>query len=119
MVNKYGIEMKEAAYIKGMKDAGANVKKFPQLHKMVERESCNCRIEYRYNIYEISTQFGKMAVAFHDGINRLQYQANDAKELIEFLVSKGYKTSKKFYMEECGMSEELWNEWNGIGTDEE
>lgn len=117
MVNKMGLEMKEVIYVKSMKDAGATVKKFPQLHKMVEKEFC--RIEYRYNIYEISTQFGKMAIAFHDGLNRLQYQASDAKELIDFLVSKGYKTSKKFYTEDLGMSEDLWNEWNGIGTGEE
>lgn len=117
MTKTMKLEVREAAYIEGLKNAGANVKKFPQLHKMVEKEYC--RIEYRYNIYEISTQHGKMAVAFHDGLNRIQYQADNAKELIKFLTDKGYKTSKKFYTEDCGMSEDLWNEWNGIGIDEE
>lgn len=117
MINTMKFEMIEATYIKGLKDAGANVKRFPQLHKMVEKECY--RVEYRYNIYEISTQYGKIAVAFHDSLNCLQYQADNAKELIKFLMDKGYKTSKKFYIEELGMSEELWNEWNGIGVDEE
>ena len=117
MTNTMRLEMNEAMYVKSLKEAGANVKKLPQLHKMVEKEYYN--VEYRYNIYEISTQYGKMVVAFHDGLNRLQYQADNAKELIKFLMDKGYKTSKKFYTEDCGMSEELWNEWNGIGADEE
>lgn len=111
------LEIKEAAYVKSLKETGADVKRFPQLHKMVKKEYC--AIEYRYNIYEISTQYGKTAVAFHDGLNRLQYQADNAKELIKFLMDKGYKTSKKFYTEDRGMSEELWNEWNGIGANEE
>ena len=117
MTNTMKLEMNEEMYIKGLKEAGASVKRFSQLHKMIEREYGS--IEYRYNIYEISTQYGKTAVAFHDGLNRLQYQADNAKELIKFLMDKGYKTSKKFYIEDCGMSEELWNEWNGIGVEEE
>lgn len=115
MIKITKFEMNEAIYFKSLKEAGANVKRFPQLHKMVEKEYCS--IEYRYNIYEISTQYGKTAVAFRDGLNRLQYQADNAKELIKFLMDKGYKTSKNFYTEEFGMSEEIWNEWNGIGAD--
>ena len=61
----------------------------------------------------------KMAIAFRCGLNCIQYQADNAKELTKFLTDKGYETSKKFYMEEFGMSEESWNEWNGIGADEE
>lgn len=117
MTNTMKLEMNEAMYIKGLKETGASIKRFPQLHKMVEKEYC--KIEYRYNIYEIETQYGKMAVAFHDGLNLLKYQTDNAKELNEFLKAKGYKTSKKFYTEDCGMSEELWNEWNGIDVDEE
>jgi hypothetical protein len=41
------------------------------------------------------------------------------KELVKHYTEKGYKTDKKFYTEELGMSEEAWNEWNGIGTEEE
>ena len=45
MINAMKFEMIEATYIKGLKDAGANVKRFPQLHKMVEKECYS--IEYR------------------------------------------------------------------------
>ena len=118
MVNIVKFDISEAMYIKSLKEAGLSVKRFPQLHKMVEKADYS--IEYAYNTYEVSTELGrKTAIAFLDGLNRLQYQADNAKELMKFLADKGYKTSKKFYMEDLGMSEESWNEWNGIGVDEE
>ena len=45
MTNTMKLEMNEAMYIKSLKKAGADIKKFPQLHKMVKTEYC--KIEYR------------------------------------------------------------------------
>lgn len=117
MVTKMKIEMKEALMIKNFRDNGTSIKKFPTLHKMVKKEYFD--IEYRYNIYEIKSDYGKMAIAFLAGLNMLMYKADSAKEITDFLKGKGYKTSKKFYMEDCGMPEETWNQWNGIGVEEE
>lgn len=118
MVTEVNLKINEGMYIKSSKEAGMNIKSFPQLHRMVKKN--NYSIEYTYNIYEVSNESGKkMAIAFLHGLNCIQYQADNAKELTKFLADKGYKTSKKFYMQELGMSEESWNEWNGIGVDEE
>ena len=118
MVTEVNLKINEGMYIKSSKEAGMNVKSFPQLHKMVKKRNYN--IEHTYNIYEVSSELGKkMAIAFRCGLNCIQYQADNAKELTKFLTDKGYETSKKFYMEEFGMSEESWNEWNGIGAGEE
>lgn len=40
-------------------------------------------------------------------------------EVKEWLKEHGYKPEKAFYLEDYGMTEETWNEWNGIGTEEE
>lgn len=36
----------------------------------------------------------------------------DKQEVLDWLKEKGYKPEKQWEMEENGMTEELWNEWN-------
>lgn len=116
MINKVNIPMHEAMFVKSLKGT-ATVKRLPQVHKMVDVMSRGARVEYRMNLYEVATETTKMAVAFHDGMNKLIYNAADGKELMAFLKAEGFKTSKKFYMEDCGMTEELWNQWNSNDTE--
>lgn len=36
----------------------------------------------------------------------------DKQEVLDWLKDKGYKTEKQWYLEDNGMDEETWDEWN-------
>ena len=55
-----------------------------------------------------------------DSLGRVACQMQtDKAEVTNWLKEHGYKPVKQWYMEDYGMSEETWNEWNGINTEEE
>jgi hypothetical protein len=99
------------------KKTGWNVKIRVELHKMVEVSMG--RIEKRLVFLEIKNDELTSYMVFWHGMNKVVGMGDSLKELVKHYTEKGYKTDKKFYTEELGMSEETWNEWNGIGTEEE
>lgn len=46
------------------------------------------------------------------GMEMQKSLTTDLEEIKKWLDEKGYKTTKRFYTEDCGMSEETWEEWN-------
>lgn len=46
------------------------------------------------------------------GMEMQNVLTENLEEIKTWLNEKGYKTVKQFYLEDCGMSEETWAEWN-------
>lgn len=46
------------------------------------------------------------------GFEMQKVLTEDLEEIKTWLKEKGYKTTKQFYLEDYGMSEETWEEWN-------
>ena len=72
------------------------------------------RYQAKLTIYEVENEDGK-AYLVSDALEHVAAPINpNKKEVLDFLKEHGYKTEKKWYLEDYGMSEETWNEWNGI-----
>ncbi len=52
--------------------------------------------------YILSDSFDRLACIAHP----------DLEEIHAWLIEHGYKAEKDFYIQDYGMSEETWNEWN-------
>lgn len=53
------------------------------------------------------------AYILSDSLDRLACIAHpDLEEIRTWLTKHGYKPEKDFYIQDYGMSEETWNEWN-------
>ena len=54
--------------------------------------------------YVLGDTFGRLAAPI----------VPNKEEVMQWLKDHEYKTDKQFYMEDCGMTLETWNQWNGI-----
>lgn len=56
---------------------------------------------------------GNTAYILKDSLGMMAcYPTPDLKEVKEFLTQKGFKPIKDWYIQDYGMTEETWNEWN-------
>lgn len=71
------------------------------------------RLQVKINVYEIIDNNEKKSYAMVDTLGRIMNPfVLDKEEIYNWLKEKGYKPDKQWYMEDFGMSEELWEEWN-------
>lgn len=70
------------------------------------------RISVSINVYEIRYE-GETMYLLEDTLGRVCAEIQkDKKEIMDWLNAHGYKTVHKFYIEDCGMTEETWKIWN-------
>jgi len=77
------------------------------------------RLQVKIDVYEVKDD-KTTCYMLGDSLGRVAAPLTEDKaDVMAWLQEHGYKTCKRWHIEEAGMSEELWNEWNGIGTEEE
>ena len=70
------------------------------------------RLQVKIDVYEVKNEI-MTAYLVSDSLGRVAAPlTEDKKEVMEWLEEKGYKTDKEWYMQDCGMNEETWEEWN-------
>ena len=72
------------------------------------------QLQVKMTIYEVKYSEGT-AYFMADTLDRICTSLNsDLDDMRGWLREHGYKTEKKWYLEDYGMDEDTWNEWNGI-----
>ena len=97
--------------IKAMRNCGSEVKNLGEYMKWKELEN-GSRISVSLTLYQAKT-LDRIAYFFEDSLGKLACEAfvniNDG---YEWLKSHGFKTDHDFYIQDYGMTEETWAEWN-------
>lgn len=97
-------------FAKNVKEVGGTVREVAEYSKWKELD--HGRIQVRFRIIEFKTQVGKVYL-MEDGQGLVACQVTpDLDEIKNFLTKNGFKTTKDWYIQDCGMSEETWKEWN-------
>lgn len=101
---------KTAATLKSFRAIGFTTKHIGEWDRWKEIE--NGRLQVKIDVYEVVGN-GMTCYFVSDTLGRVaSAMVTDLQEVMDWLKEHGYKTDKQWYMEDCGMSEELWKEWN-------
>ena len=104
--------MKASAMFKIIIDNGGSVSEVDEYSKW--HELPNGRIQVTLKIMKMDAN-GNTGFILEDGLGMIaSYASNDMHEMENFLVGHGFKRIKDWYIQDCGMSVETWNEWNGV-----
>lgn len=103
--------IKAAAMFKPLRDAGGTVSEVAEYSKW-RNLSDGSRIQVTLTIIKM-THLDNTAYILKDNLGMLaSYPTQDLVEMRSFLVDKGFKPIKDWYIQDCGMTEETWNAWN-------
>lgn len=112
--------LKVSTFLQTMRQMQAETKEIGEYTKWKEL-SDGSRLSVSVTIYKITVDTRKFG---GDKVNTLycmkdslgfemqKVLTEDLEEIKTWLKEKGYKTTKQFYLEDCGMNEETWEEWN-------
>lgn len=111
--------IKVGNFLKVMRDAGNETREVEEFCKWKE-SSNGVTFQMSVTVFEItidSRKFGGdvvKAYCMKDSLGMMMQKSLtvDLEEIKNWLNEKGYKTVKRFYTEDYGMSEETWEEWN-------
>ena len=71
------------------------------------------RLQVELTIYRLECPGGQTCYMVEDALGRVATELQiDKAEVMDWLEEHGYKTEKRWYLEDYGMSEETWAEWN-------
>ena len=97
--------------LSAFKKADFTVRRIGEWDKWKEL-SIGGRLQVKMTVYEIKNDM-ITAYLLSDTLERVAAPLADSKqEVLDWLKEKGYKPEKQWYMQDYGMSEETWNEWN-------
>ena len=106
--------IKAMAFNAGIKSVGGIVKEVAEYSKWHEQDT-GSRIQVKMFVMKVdlSKVNGSVGYYLKDGMGMVASDIvlgiNDIKR---WLVDHGYKTVHDWYVQDCGMSEETWREWN-------
>lgn len=101
--------IKVTALLTAMKATGNTVKNIGEFCKWKELD--NGKIQMKMEIYEINN--GMTCYIMKDTLGMLAAPVTENKqEVLDWLKGHGYKPIKDWYLEDYGMDEETWEEWN-------
>lgn len=101
---------KASVFAKNVKEVGGTVREVEEYSKWKELD--HGRIQVQFRIIEFTTQVGK-SYLMEDDLGFVACQVTpDLNEIKNFLTKNGFKPTKDWYIQDCGMSEETWKEWN-------
>ena len=112
--------LKVSNFLQTMRQMQGETKEIGEYTKWKEL-SDGSRLSVSVTVYEVTIderKFGgnkvKTAYCMKDslGFEMQKVLTEDLEEIKTWLKEKGYKTVKQFYLEDYGMSEEMWEEWN-------
>lgn len=109
--------LKVSATLAGFREIGYKTRHIGEWDRWKEL-STGGRLQVKLDIYEVKND-ATTCYMVGDSLGRVAAMTEDKADVMAWLQEHGYKTCKKWYIEEAGMTEELWNEWNGIGTEED
>lgn len=101
-----------ANFTKPIKDNGGTVREVGEYAKW--KTVCeDSKVQVTFIILEMKVN-NNTGYILKDNFGMIaSYPTQDVNELKNFLNEKGFKPIKDWYIQECGMSEETWKEWNG------
>ena len=103
--------IKAANFTKPIKDNGGTVREVGEYAKWKNIDE-DSKIQVRFTILEMNVN-GNKGYILKDNMGMVAcYPTQDVNELKSFLEEKGFKPIKDWYIQDCGMSEETWKEWN-------
>lgn len=106
--------IKSADFTKSLHDAGATVKEIAEYSKWVELYNGG-RIQAKLTIMCVDSRSigGNVGYYMKDNFGMVAcYPVNDINEIKSWINAHNYKTIKDWYIQDYGMSEETWKEWN-------
>ena len=102
--------MKASAMFKVITDNGGFVNEVAEYSKW--HELPNGRIQVTLKLMKIQAN-NNAGYILEDNMGMLaSYAISDLGEMKKFLVDHGFKPIKDWYIQDCGMSDETWKEWN-------
>ena len=102
--------MKAAAMFKMIVDNGGTVKDVAEYSKW--HNLPNGRIQVTLKIMKMEANVNTGYI-LEDNLGMIaSYAEQDLNEIKSFLANNGFKPIKDWYIQDCGMSEETWKEWN-------
>ena len=110
--------LKASAFNVGLKSAGAVVKEvaeYSKWHELQNGINAGSRIQVKMFIMkaDVSKVSGVIGYYLKDDMGMIASGVvTDINDIKCWLVDHGYKTVHDWYIQDCGMSEETWNEWN-------
>lgn len=110
--------MKAAAFNAGIKSAGGVVKEvaeYSKWHELQNGDYTGSRIQVKMFIVKVnlSKVNGNVGYYLNDDMGMIASDITlDINDIKRWLVDHGYKAIHDWYVQDCGMSEETWREWN-------
>lgn len=100
-----------SSMLKVMRECGYSTKHVGEWDRWKEM-SIGGRLQVKIDVYEVKNDV-ITAYLVSDTLGRVAAPlTEDKQEVMDWLEDKGYKTDKQWYMEDYGMDEETWEEWN-------
>lgn len=112
--------LKVSKFLQTMRQLKAETKEIGEYKKWKEL-SDGSRLSVSITVYSVKLNTEKYGVkntticyCMEDslGMEMQNVLTENLEEIKTWLKEKGYKTTKQFYLEDCCMSEETWEEWN-------
>ena len=110
--------LKAAVFNAGMKSAGGvakEVAEYSKWHELQNGYHAGSRIQVKMFIMkaDLSKVNGTVGYYLKDDMGMVASEiVVDINDIKRWLVDHGYKTVHDWYIQDCGMSEETWREWN-------
>lgn len=103
--------MKADVVLSTIRECGGETKHVGEWDKWVELKN-GIRYQAKMDVYEIVVGEKKSYMASDELGYMATRMVEDKKEVMDWLRSHGYKQDERWYKEDCGMSDEAWEEWN-------
>lgn len=106
--------MKAMAFNAGIKSVGGAVKEVAEYSKWHEQDA-DSRIQVKMFVMKVDLGKvnGNVGYYLKDGMGMVASDVVlDINDIKCWLVDHGYKTVHDWYVQDYGMSEETWHEWN-------
>ena len=109
--------LKMSLLIKGLKEIGCTFREIGEFSKWKEVQ--DGRLQVTMTIYEMTRPDDENKYYLvSDVLGRLACEVQkDKKEVLDRMKAHGYKTTHDWYIQDYGMSEETWREWNNMGDE--
>ena len=103
--------MRIGDFAKAMRATGVELKELQEYRRW--KDLPDAKISVKLAIHEITHNGQKQGYVLEDTLGRVACQIIlDKQEVLNWLKEHGYKKVKQWYLEDYGMDEETWEEWN-------
>ena len=110
--------IKAMAFNAGIKSVGGVVKEvaeYSKWHELQNGINAGSRIQLKMFVMKVDLSKANGSVGYYlkDGMGMVASDiVTDINDIKRWLADHSYKTIHDWYVQDCGMSEETWKEWN-------